>query len=191
MAYSDEVVAAFALAHELHGNQVRKGCPAPYLTHLMAVAATVGEYGGTEQQVIVALLHDAVEDQGGQATLERIRERFGAEVADYVMTCSDTDRTPKPPWRERKEAYIAKLAGASGEVKLIVAADKLHNLRGLATLLREEGPAMWGRFRGGRDGLRWYYAEVLRALASGWQHAILPDLADALDRLERLDAASQ
>ena len=189
MSYSKEVVDAFALAHELHRGQVRKGSEAPYLTHLMAVAATVGEFGGTEQQVIAALLHDAVEDQGGRATLERIRARFGDDVATYVEGCSDTDTKPKPPWRQRKEAFIQRMTDAPHEIKLIVAADKLHNVRTLTTVLRQSGPSVWERFRGGHDGTLWYHAEMLRALATDWQNPILHEVADAIDRLHRLDGS--
>ena len=186
MAYSNEMVDAFAFAFALHRTQTRKGSGVPYVTHLMAVAAIVGEYGGTERQVIAALLHDAVEDQGGAATLERVRLRFGPEVADFVAACSDADTIPKPPWRPRKEAFLKRVADAPAEVKLIVAADKLDNARSLAAALREVGPPLWERFNGGRDGTLWYFGEMVRVLASGWEHPILSELADAVDRLHRM-----
>ena len=167
---------------------MRKGGRAPYITHLMAVAALVGEHGGAEPQVIAALLHDAGEDQGGQATIATIRHRFGAEVADYVTACSDTLESPKPEWRQRKKRFLASLAGASPGVKLIVAADKLHNARSLASELRHQGNALWNRFNGGREGSLWVLAESMRALAQDWSHPILHDLAEAVDRVHRLSA---
>jgi len=94
---------ALQFASGLHHSQCRKGTPVPYISHLMAVSALVLEAGGDEDLAIAALLHDAVEDQGGPPTLETIRRMFGDRVADVVMECSDTDREPKPPWRERKE----------------------------------------------------------------------------------------
>ena len=100
---------AFALARELHAHQLRKGTSIPYVAHLMGVASLVLEDGGEEDEAIAALLHDAVEDQGGPPTLGRIRQLFGRRVADIVEACSDTDETPKPPWRRRKEDYIAHL----------------------------------------------------------------------------------
>ena len=84
------------------------------MAHLLAVAALVMEYGGNEDEAIAALLHDAVEDQGGEATLEEIRRRFGSAVAEIVEGCTDTLVTPKPPWRQRKEAYLARLAKRVG-----------------------------------------------------------------------------
>ena len=185
MQYTARIVDAFALAFELHASQERKGTGVPYITHTMAAAATVGGYGGDEDQFIAALLHDAVEDQGGQDTLLRIRERFGERVAAYVLECSDSTTSPKPPWRERKERFIERIAGASPETKLIVASDKLHNARATVSNLGEIGNEVWQRFKGGRDGTLWYYTEVLRALGTGWAHPILRELAGAVDALNR------
>ncbi len=179
MGYSDTFVEAFTFAHELHRSQTRKGNGTPYMNHLMAVAATVGEHGGSEAQVIAALLHDAVEDQGGQDILDDIRSRFGDTVAALVQGCSDTDVIPKPPWRTRKEAFIERITPASGELKLIVAADKLHNMRAMTTALRTTGPSLWDKFRGGRDGSLWYVQAMHDALATGWEHPILHELSDA------------
>ncbi len=87
---------ALLYASHVHGGQVRKGTDVPYLSHLMAVAATVLEYGGNEDMAIAGLLHDAVEDQGGLARLEDIRTRFGDRVADIVYSCTDSAETHKP-----------------------------------------------------------------------------------------------
>ncbi|MBI5095309.1 MAG: bifunctional (p)ppGpp synthetase/guanosine-3',5'-bis(diphosphate) 3'-pyrophosphohydrolase [Candidatus Hydrogenedentes bacterium] len=188
MAYSDHVLNAFALAFDLHRNQMRKDSEIPYVTHLMGVAAIVGDYGGSEAQVIASLLHDAVEDQGGKDTLAIIQERFGEEVAGYVLACSDTHISPKPPWLERKKAFLTEVAKASPEVKLIVAADKLHNLRTILKDLRIVGDMVWRRFNGGRDGSLWYHAEIVRALGQGWSHPLLVELADTVDALHRAAA---
>ena len=110
---------ALPYAARLHRDQVRKGSGIPYITHLLAVAAIVGEHGGGEDEVIAALLHDAVEDQGGQPRLEEIRARYGDAVAAIVWGCTDADTIPKPPWRARKEAYVAHLADASPGVRLV------------------------------------------------------------------------
>ena len=109
MARSKDFERALKYASRLHVKQTRKGSDAPYISHLLAVAAIVLELGGTEKEAIAALLHDAVEDQGGRKTLEEIRRRYGKRVARIVAACSDTDQLPKPPWRERKEAYVERL----------------------------------------------------------------------------------
>lgn len=185
MRYSDDVADAFKFAFELHRSQTRKGSEVPYVTHLMGVASLVGENGGNSEQVIAALLHDAVEDQGGQETLERIRTRFGEKVASYVAVCSDSDTCPKPPWQERKQAYLRAIAAAPPGARLIVAADKLHNARSITSDLKRVGNAVWRRFQGGRDGTLWYHGEIVYALSQGWPHPILNDLADAVDALHR------
>src|SRR6266480_4106714 len=105
----DRFERALVYATRLHREQRRKGSGTPYAAHLLGVASLVLEDGGAEDEAIAALLHDAVEDQGGQRTLRRIRQLFGERVARIVAACSDTDVTPKPPWRERKDAYIAHL----------------------------------------------------------------------------------
>jgi (p)ppGpp synthase/HD superfamily hydrolase len=158
---------AFALACELHGLQLRKSTDIPYITHLMAVASQVGEHGGDEEQMIAALLHDGPEDQGGEAVLERIRAEFGDRVAGIVAACTDTYEEPKPPWRARKEAFLARIRHESPKMKLVCAADKLHNTLAIIRDVRLHGPEVWDRFKGGHEGTVWYHLAVADALADG------------------------
>src|SRR5918992_980248 len=109
MGRSKDLESALKFAARLHAKQTRKGSDAPYISHLLAVAAIALEHSATESEAIAALLHDAVEDQGGQKTLDKIQRRFGKRVARIVAACSDTDQSPKPPWRKGKEAYIGGL----------------------------------------------------------------------------------
>jgi len=94
----------------MHEKQRRKATDIPYIAHLLSVAALVIEAGGDEDTAIAALLHDTVEDQGGTPMLDRIRDRFGVDVADIVQACGDSEITPKPSWRERKVAYLDGIA---------------------------------------------------------------------------------
>lgn len=169
---------ALQLAWRLHARQLRKGTTIAYVSHLIAVSGIALEHGADEDEAIAALLHDAVEDQGGLPTLAMIRERFGAAVADIVEGCTDAHVEPKPPWRARKEAYLAHLATASASVRLVSASDKLHNSRTILADLRAHGPALWGRFTAGRDGSLWYYRGLVRAFEA---HGRTP-LVDELDR---------
>jgi (p)ppGpp synthase/HD superfamily hydrolase len=150
---------ALALAFELHQAQVRKGSGVPYVAHLLGVSSLVLEHGGDEDEAIAALLHDAVEDQGGPPTLARIAAAFGARVAAIVEGCSDSMGEPKPPWRARKEHYLAHLAGASASTRLVSSCDKLYNARTILADLRA-GAQVWDRFTGGREGSLWYYRAV-------------------------------
>lgn len=170
---------ALHYACQLHASQVRKGTTIPYVAHLLGVASLVLEHGGDENEAIAALLHDAVEDQGGPPTRAEIARRFGEGVAVIVDGCTDANTTPKPAWRERKERYIAHLPHASPSVRLVSAADKLHNARAIVRDVRTVGDAVWGRFTGGKAGTLWYY----RALADVF-HAVGPDaLAAELARV--------
>lgn len=182
MALSERFDAALSLAADLHRQQTRKGSEVPYLSHLLGVASLVIEHGGDEDEAIAALLHDAVEDQGGEATLAVIREGFGSRVAEIVAGCTDAVSQPKPPWRGRKEAYIRHIReDASPSVRLVSNADKLHNARAILNDYREIGDELWERFSTDVDGLIWYYRSLADAFLATSDHA----LARELDRVVR------
>ena len=182
MAYSHRFEDALVLAHQLHADQTRKGTTIPYIGHLLAVAAIVIENDGTEDEATAALLHDAVEDQGGATMREEIRQRFGENAATIVDGLSDTDQTPKPPWRARKEAYLAHLSEASASVLLVSLADKIHNASSILRDLRSEGDGVWSRFTGGREGSLWYYRALVDAFRARGQYTIM---VEELDRIVR------
>ena len=177
---------AFAWAVHLHARQARKGSTIPYVTHLMIVAATVLEYGGSETQAIAALLHDAAEDQGGQPTLDMIRTRFGNAVADIVETCTDTFEIPKPDWKPRKQAYLDRLRHHAGDAKLVATADKLHNFSTTRDDLRREGDAAWRKFNAPKEGQLWYFRGCVDALAAPGRTSIVEKLAAVVEDIERL-----
>ena len=177
---------ALLCATRLHAKQVRKGTQTPYISHLLAVASIVMEYGGDEDEVIAALLHDAVEDQGGEKTRQEIANRFGPRVASIVEGCSDTDVVPKPPWRERKEAYIAHIPQASPSVRLVSAADKLHNARAIMADYHQVGEALWRRFNGRREGTLWYYRALVDAFKEEESTPLVQELERAVAEMERL-----
>lgn len=189
MGFSSRFETALSFAARLHAEQARKGSGVPYVSHLLAVAAIAIEHGADEDTAIAALLHDAIEDQGGVATEETIRRMFGPAVAEIVRGCTDADTIPKPPWRERKEAYVAHLVHASAAVRLVAASDKLHNARSVLADCRRVGEQVWARFTGGREGTLWYY----RAVADTFTRVGPADLAAELDgvvtEIERLAAA--
>jgi GTP pyrophosphokinase len=162
----------------IHAGQMRKGTSVPYVSHLLGVASLVLEFGGNEAEAIGALLHDAGEDAGGAGRIEDIRLRFGEAVAAIVAGCTDTIVSPKPPWRVRKEAYLAHLPPAPASVRLVSAADKLHNARAILRDLRRDGDTRWAKFSGGRAGTLWYY----RALVGAYQSAGSGELIEELDR---------
>jgi len=175
---------ALGFAHEKHQTQLRKGGDIPYLGHLLSVAGLVIEAGGTEDQAIAALLHDSAEDQGGEATLAEIRERFGADVATIVAECSDTFKTPKPPWKVRKEFYIDHLPEASEGAILVSLADKVDNARALLRDLRKDGASLWERFNQNDPELHlWYYNGLLKAFQSRTDSWLVDELERVLTEL--------
>lgn len=170
MYSTTRISAAFALAALVHEKQKRKSTDIPYISHPMAVAAQVAVWGGSEDQFIAALLHDAVED-GGAQYMPVIDEHFGKHVLDLVMACSDAAPQrgqPKGAWIERKEKYIANLRSAADEVLLISAADKWHNLASILADAKQLGEVVFDRFirqdferTDKKKMVLWYYKELL------------------------------
>ncbi|MEG4855897.1 HD domain-containing protein [Microcoleus sp. K1-B6] len=178
MILSNRFSEALTYAAELHATQVRKGSGVPYIAHLLGTASIALEYGANEDEAIAALLHDAIEDQGGATTREAIRRRFGDTVTAIVDGCTDSDETPKPPWRQRKQAYIDRISTASGSVRLVSAADKLYNVRSILKDSRQLGDVVWERFKGGKEGSLWYY----RSLVEAFRQAELTPIVEELNR---------
>lgn len=174
--------AALEYMLHVHGGQVRKGTTIPYVGHLLGVAALVLEDSGDEDEAIAALLHDAVEDGGGSERLSDIRHRYGPRVARIVSECSDTDLIPKPPWRERKEAYIAHLATASDSAIRVSLADKVHNARAIVRDHREIGDELWSRFHPDSDQ-GWYYGALLEAFEARAHSSLLRELRSLVSEM--------
>jgi (p)ppGpp synthase/HD superfamily hydrolase len=175
---SERFVDALGYATRVHSGQLRGSDGQPYIAHLLRVAGLVIQDGGSEDEAIAALLHDAVEDQGGLERLADIRNRYGNVVADIVDECTDSYGDPEPPWRRRKEAYIRSLDDASPGALLVSLADKLDNTRSMIRGYRIRGAEQWARTGKTADDVRWYYgtlAERFRGLRPG-------PLADELDR---------
>ena len=176
---------ALTFAAQLHSKQTRKGTTIPYIAHLLAVASLVITHGGDEDEAIAALLHDAVEDCGPH-TRDIIRRRFSEQIMSIVEGCTDTDVTPKPAWRERKERYLNHLGVASPSVQLVAAADKLDNVRAIVSDFREIGPTIWERFNAGKQDQLWFYRGCVSALQHGGRNSIVLELDRAVREMEQL-----
>jgi (p)ppGpp synthase/HD superfamily hydrolase len=162
---------ALTFAFQIHCGQVRKGTRTPYISHLLSVAGLVLEYGGTEDEAIAAILHDAVEDSG--ITVRDIRGRYGSEVAEIVRGCTDSfEKNPskKKPWPERKKKYLRHLKKATPPVLLVSAADKLHNARAILSDYRKSGSRLWTRFHADRDQILWYYESLVGIYIDRGEH---------------------
>ena len=162
---------AIGYALRLHRKQQRKGKNVPYAAHLLGTAGTVLDFGGDEDQAIAALLHDAAEDHGGRNRLEKIRERFGPDVATMVEDCTDTFEEKKPEWKARKQAYIASLPKKA------------------ARSLRVDGPDTLERFQGKRQTV-WYFRKIANTFQKLKTGPIAAELEAAVREMERLTRRS-
>jgi (p)ppGpp synthase/HD superfamily hydrolase len=187
-SYSPKFRKALDYAARIHARQIRKKTSRPYIGHLLNVASLVIEYGGDEEMAIAALLHDAVEDQGGLPRLREIRRKFGRRVAHIVDGCTDSYVIPKPPWLDRKRAYVERVGKESAEVRLVSAADKLSNVRETIHDLRVQGQSVFHRFAGKKDGTLWYYRALVGEFRKARSSPLVEELARAVSELESVAA---
>lgn len=176
---------AFAFAHELHKSQTRKGTPVPYLGHLMGVSSIVLDDGGSEDEAIAALLHDAAEDAGGRGTLEKIRGRFGDGVARIVEDCTDSWSEPKEPWAERKRRYVEHARRLPLSSLRVSAADKVHNAYAILRDLRNDGERVWERFNAKPDDVVAYYHGLVRSFREAGGGRLVDELERIVRGIER------
>ena len=191
---------AIDYARQVHVNY-RKGTSVPFMAHLLGVASLVmGESGHvrflvTEDMVIGALLHDAVEDEGGLPRLRNIEANFGKEVASIVEGCSDSvaeDSSLKEEWEVRKTTYINRLHKESDGTLLVSAADKLYNARSILEDYRELGTALWSRFKRGRKEQLWYFTELIKVYEKKDSTSRLTEeLKRTVDELARISAVAE
>lgn len=179
-------IDALGFAACLHACQIRKRTTRPYIGHLLNVTSIVIEYGGDEEMAIAALLHDAVEDQGGLPRLREIRKKFGKRVAHIVDGCTDSYTEPKPPWRARKLAYIERVAAESADVRLVSAADKLSNARETLHELRVHGDSVFEKFQGKKEGTLWYYRALVEVFRKAGSNPLIDELDSVVTELESL-----
>lgn len=174
--------AALAFATRVHRDDTRKGKRTPYVSHLLGVCSLVLQQGGGEDEAIGALLHDTLEDHADTVTPAMLRAKFGAKVLAIVEACTDTPPGykggTKPPWRERKEAYVSRLAKKSRAARNVALADKLYNLRELVSDLRANGKATLQRFNAGPAEQLWYFTSIRDGLrAAGHDGPMLEEYA--------------
>lgn len=182
---TDRFNDAFRYAHDVHASQTRKGTEAPYIGHLMGVASIVLDDGGTEEEAIAALLHDAAEDHGGRQRLDEIRHRFGDGVACIVEDCTDSWDMPKKPWAERKQAYVQHARALSPASLRVSAADKVHNAYAILRDLRNSGEQVWTRFNASPDDILAYYQSLVRAFRQSGGGRLVDELERIVRGIER------
>jgi (p)ppGpp synthase/HD superfamily hydrolase len=178
---------ALVLASSLHREQARKASGVPYMAHLLGVASLVLEEGGSEDMAIAALLHDAAEDQGGEAVLAEIASAFGTDVARWVRQSSDSFVKPKPEWEARKRHHLAEIPGADREARLIMLADKVHNARSILADHARVGDVVWERFSVPRERTLWYYDRLLQVFDRRLSPVLYDTLSECVSRMKELN----
>ncbi len=179
------------MALHFHKSQLRKTRKTPYISHLLAVAALVLQDGGSEDEAIAALLHDAPEDQGGKVTLALIMETFGENVAEIVEVCSDSFTTPKPPWQARKEEHLEVVKKASPSVHRVILADKLHNARSLLRDLKAIGRDVWLNFNGGEESSLWYLKSMHHVLSEAQPGYLADEFGKVINEIENMSSVDK
>jgi (p)ppGpp synthase/HD superfamily hydrolase len=182
----ERFVDALGYATRAHAGQRRANDGQPYIAHLLRVAGLVIQDGGSEDEAIASLLHDAVEDQGGVERLNDIRERYGSAVAEIVDECTDSYGEPRPPWRARKERYLAELDDSSPGALRVSMADKLDNVGSLIRAYRIDGEEFWARSKKDPDDVRWYYGTLAARFVELRPGPLADELRRTVAELERL-----
>lgn len=175
---------ALVYATHAHAGQKRKAGSVPYVAHLLGVCALVLEDGGDEDEAIAALLHDAVEDQGGRERLEDIEQRFGKRVAQIVEACTDAVDRRGLSSLERKQMTIQALPHKDASALRVTLADKLYNARAMLRDLSLVGGELWKRFNVGPNDQLAYYRALADAFSRLTSSPMAVELASVAAKLE-------
>ncbi len=193
---SSRLYDALDYTFDLHGRDVRKGSEIPYMAHLLSVCALVQQDGGDEDEAIAALLHDALEDKPEKTSRGDISKLFGTRVLAIIEIATDTppdykSGDKKPPWRQRKEAYLERVRREDPNLLRVTIADKIDNARAILSDYRRIGDEIWERFNAGRDEQIWYYQSAIDAYReAGYNYnkgALLEDLQQLVVQLSKLN----
>ncbi len=181
MPFSRLIDAALIFAAQAHREQMRKGTGVPYIVHPVGVMLLLIQAGEHDPELLAAaLLHDTLEDAG--VTEDALRDQFGPRVAAIVAGASEPYSRDEL-WETRKQHTVDYLRTAPREVRLVAAADKLHNLSSMVIDHAALGEGLWTRFNRGRPNIAWYYRSICDSLESGdlRGHPVLVQLAETVN----------
>jgi len=178
---SPRLYEALQFTFKLHGHDARKASTIPYMAHLLSVCAMTQQDGGDEDEAVAALLHDALEDKPEETSRKEITELFGERVVLILEVSIDTPLDykggVKPPWRVRKEAYLAHARTVHPSLLRVTIADKIDNARSILADYGRVGNELWERFNAGREDQLWYYESAVAAYdTAGFRGPLLEEL---------------
>ncbi|WP_462406714.1 HD domain-containing protein [Gracilibacillus sp. Marseille-QA3620] len=165
-------------ATKAHDGQTRKLTGKPMIGHPIRVAETLRKAGFSEEVIAAGYLHDTVEDT--PVTMEEIKREFGERVAEVV---AGNTENKAHSWHDRKQHTIEAIKTAPLEVKALVVADKLDNLRSLAEDINDAGEGIWAKFKKGRDEQKWYFTGVAKHMRDGLDTEEIPAFFDEYEQL--------
>lgn len=163
------VERALEFAKQAHEGQKRKNSNAPYIVHPIAVAKILEESGLSQEVIAAGLLHDTVEDT--PVTLEDITEHFG-EIVSNIVASHTEDKTKS--WEERKQHTIDVSKSGPIEVKALIVADKLDNLRSLVEAYEVKKDKVWDSFKRGYEKQKWYHLSIAKNIFNGIEEKDIP-----------------
>ncbi len=176
MSYSYAIEQAIRAASVLHKDQVRKGqVPYPYITHLTAVAMIVSDYTDDEDTIVASLLHDTLEDT--DYTEKELEDDFGGSVRDLVcsITEPEIDNNDRESVGAQKKQYLKQLTNASERALVIVAADKIHNMRSIVEEYYDNHTGFMADFGTSFEDRLMMYQEISNTLNRKLHNAILSE----------------
>lgn len=179
----DVIEKALQVASQAHENQYRKNTKIPYIIHPVAVGMILMKAGYGNDLIAAGILHDTVEDT--PLSLNDIEQLFGKKIAEIVAGCSEPDKSL--PWEDRKKHTIEFLKTASIEIRVVVCADKLHNVKSILNDYEQLGDEVWKRFKRGEQYQKWYYKNMIQSLGNQSSFPLLKELQIEVDKLFKDD----
>ncbi len=167
-----KISRAIDFASQAHKNEFRKGSSVPYIVHPLDVLSILLKNGASEDLAIAGVLHDVLEDT--PRSKDEIRKNFGESISSLVEGASENEKLvkgvsneeKKKTWKLRKSERIDKVKNSGRELRLLLCADKLANIRDLLEDLHSSGESVWVKFNSSKDQQSWYYHEMASAMAT-------------------------
>jgi (p)ppGpp synthase/HD superfamily hydrolase len=184
MIYTNKIQKAINLAietHELNQKQKRKGKDIPYITHPQTVGLILSLAGAKEEIIIAGILHDTIEDSvdDNKITKEMVESNFGKEVADLVVSVTETDKSLS--WEDRKKEALEHIKHFSKDSLLLKSADVISNLTELIEDYKKDGDEIFKRFNAPKDKLLNSSISVIETILVSWkENPLARDLENSL-----------
>ncbi|PIP34757.1 phosphohydrolase [Candidatus Falkowbacteria bacterium CG_4_10_14_0_2_um_filter_41_15] len=190
MNYTSKIQKAIKFAaktHDLYQKQMRKGKNIAYITHPLTVGIILALAGSPEDVIVAGILHDTIEDSiaAKKVTAEMLTERFGSQVADLVLSVTETDKSLS--WDERKQEALEHIKDYSQESLLIKSADIISNMSETLDDYLRYGEEVFARFNAPKEKVVDHQFKTINIIIDLWpENPLAPDLLRLADGLKSL-----